>query len=321
MLESPDAFLLIGPLRIDDLAAVQPDIIAGFPSPTAVAGFGYKVCLDANRSAGHDIVTSAGTAVIVHDHSLQEGHPKHPVTDRAKAVSGSGAPVVDELRGRAVMSFVIGLTFATEDDDERERHLASVEASIRRLVAGFFFGGGKAFPAAGTALAGAVRAVHSDRLSDALQALPPGFLLGDRRDLLETHLAATGCDALDALLDLVEFFPSDENGNPRRLTDEEKARRAAGERIQLERRKPGWLVPISVGFQGIETPVPRETPRSTAGNMPHVFAESLYSLGEYRSLRSLIKDGAAETLEGYLWRHHTLEASSTYYVSATGPLN
>lgn len=299
-------FAIIGPLRVDDMSANQPDIIAGYPMPTAVAGLGYKAVLDLNRDLGVKAFEFAGASVIVHSHSMQDGHPKNPVvgTDGSK-----GAPIVDELKARATLSFVFALDpvsdgpFGDSAVDDRD-----VAAAISKRLPGWFFGGGKVFLPDGKSASDTVVVSGKDDFTASLRRLPPGTVLLDRRDLLEAQ-SETAADPLDALLDLVETRPFE--------GDAVDGKNATPE---YRRLKPGWLVPIFVGYQGIETPQPRIHARFNNGVTPHVYAESIYSIGEYKSLRSLLAIKGSEALDNSFWSHRVHRLAGTYYVSAINPL-
>ncbi|MCH2223009.1 MAG: type I-F CRISPR-associated protein Csy2, partial [Dechloromonas sp.] len=133
--------------------------------------------------------------------------------------------------------------------------------------------------------------------------LLPGFALVQRDDLLAGHLEemrATQPDsnALDALLDLS------------RLNIEPVVSQAdeAGQPVKWEiRRKPGWLVPLPIGYAGI-SPLyaPGEVENARDAATPFRFVESLYSLGEWVSPHRL------DDLSQLLWTQETDAANGIY---------
>lgn len=291
-------YIVVGPVAVHDLAANHPDIIAGYPMPTAVAGFGYKLGIDIAREVG-DLFKVAGTAVVVHNHSELMGHSKNPVEDKEKAKEGAGAPIIDEFRARAEMSFVVGFDDKGDSDDLIDfSELVSAAEFLERKIPEWLFGGGKVFPVIG---ASKVTAATRDTLASTLRSLPAGYVLVDRHDLMENGVAK-GRDSLDVLLDIIEF--RDANAGM------EKAEK------NWERRQPGWIVPLCVGYQAIETPRVRAKSRINDGVTPHVYAESLYSTGEYKSLRTLLSLNGENALDGAFWRHRADKNSGTYFVSA-----
>ena len=112
--------------------------------------------------------------------------------------------------------------------------------------------------------------------------LLPGFALVQRDDLLKAHLAemrqaAPASTALDALLDLSRLnfepvvTPASEDGMPATVD------------WQI-RKKPGWLVPLPMGYAGIsDLYEPGQVANTRDASTPFRFVESLYSLGEWVS--------------------------------------
>lgn len=282
-------YLVLGPLTVDGMTAQQPDIVAGYPAPTAIAGLGHKFALDLS-STGVGQVSSAGTAVVVHDHSLMAGHVKLPLEDKDKIRQNKGASILDEQRARATISVIIALDLRADvqDDDLIEQS--------EKLVPTMYFGGGKVFPAVGRRMAKVAVAKETDGLVEAIRSLPPGYVLLDRADLLES--APADRDPLDALLDIVEMVPQDTGEKEPKYT----------------RRNPGWLVPVFVGYQAIERTKQRRGLRNPNA-IGHVFAESVYSLAEFRSVRGLISKDP-ETLTSAFWKHTYNPQTETYLVSA-----
>jgi CRISPR-associated protein Csy2 len=296
-------YLVIGPVRVHDLSATQPDIIAGYPMPTAVAGFGYKLRLDVEKILGEDLFEHGGTAVIVHSHTELQGHSKNPQEDKDKARAGAGAPIIDEFRAKAVLSFVVSLEERDADSDYKSELMEAAEALGRR-VPEWIFAGGKVMPIVGGRHATKTSYASPETLARTLRRLPPGYLLIDRHDLMVERVEA-GRDTLDALLDLLEATEVEIEGD-----GDERPKKV------WRRRQRGWIVPLSVGFQAIERPRVRSKARVNDGRTPHVYAETIYSVGEYRSLATQIARQGHGALEGALWRHRTFKNSETFFVSA-----
>lgn len=284
-----DIYLVLGPLSVDGMTAQQPDIVAGYPAPTAVAGLGYKFALDLSKTQVGKVMAN-GTAVVVHDHSVMDGHVKLPLEDKAKIRQNKGASILDERRARASISIVISLDFENDVQDD------IIVKHAQDLLPGLYFAGGKAFPVYNGQPTKVLVAKNHDGLVSALREVPPGYVLLDRSDLMQG--AADEKDPLDVLLDLIEFVPQDSgDGHPR-----------------LSRRQPGWLVPVFVGYQAIEGRQIRRGVRH-AEAIGHVFAESIYSVGEFRSVRGILaKD--PDALASAFWKHNYNSQTETYFVSA-----
>lgn len=124
--------------------------------------------------------------------------------------------------------------------------------------------------------------------------LLPGFALVHRDDVLKEHLeemrqSAPASTALDALLDLSRI-----NIEPV-ITPASEADKPDTVDWQI-RKKPGWLVPLPIGYAGI-SPLytPGEVANSRDDATPFRFVESLYSLGEWISPHRI------QSVEQLLW--------------------
>jgi CRISPR-associated protein Csy2 len=73
------------------------------------------------------------------------------------------------------------------------------------------------------------------------------------------------------------------------------------------RRKPGWLVPLPIGYAGI-SPLyaPGEVANSRDDSTPFRFVESLYSLGQWISPHRL------DTIEQLLWTQESDPEAGLY---------
>jgi CRISPR-associated protein Csy2 len=95
-----------------------------------------------------------------------------------------------------------------------------------------------------------------------------------------------GADALDAMLNQLKIMhrsTQDENGKVTWSTS---------------RKSKGWIVPISVGFQGI-SPLEKAIEQRDA-DTPHRFAEAVITLGEFVLA---YKVGADYSIEDILWQY------------------
>jgi CRISPR-associated protein Csy2 len=112
-----------------------------------------------------------------------------------------------------------------------------------------------------------------------------GHVLIERRDLMVAEMQQ-GADALDAMLNQLKIMhrsTEDENGKVTWTTS---------------RKTKGWIVPISVGFQGI-SPLEKAIEQRDA-ETPHRFAEAVLTLGEFVLA---YKVGAVYSIEDILWQY------------------
>ena len=125
-----------------------------------------------------------------------------------------------------------------------------------------------------------------------LHQLAPGYLLVERRDLMETRMAK-GESGADALLHFLEIqYQADHND--------------AGEVLGWNGKKaePGWLVPIAVGFKGL-SPL-EQIDRQRDAETPHRFAESVITLGEFKMPHHF------QQISDVLWKYEYLPDKNLY---------
>lgn len=276
-------YLLLPKLSIQKATIFQPDIISGAMMPTALAGFAHKFGIDLTIRLGEPVRTT-GVALVVHDYREHDGQARFP----APGPKAENAPDAFDLRADLVVSLVLELECAEESRSE-------IATAARSLCIAASLAGGKVFTEKN-----ATYGVYSNQ-NEVLRALGNGAVLFDRAEMLADRIEETRSDPLDALLDLIEFVPvhTDDDG-----------------RVTWGRRRPGWIVPVVVGYQAINAPVVRPGTRANDRSTPHVYAESVYSLAEYRSLSAILHENDDEPLDGAIWRYKHVVNSSTFHVSA-----
>jgi CRISPR-associated protein Csy2 len=119
-----------------------------------------------------------------------------------------------------------------------------------------------------------------------------GSVLIERRDLMQKSMQDEDKDAIDALLDYVKishycFKDEDEKVS-----------------WQSKKKEKGWLVPISVGFQGISDLGKAQNQRDQ--ETPHRFSESVVTLGEF------VMPYKINTLDEMMWQYHFIPEKNLY---------
>lgn len=301
--------ILLPRLRVQNANAISGPLSWGFPSPTAFTGFVHAL---ERKFAGQLPKGLAGVGIVCHHFEPQVSQPagrRHRVfcLSRNPVGKDGGAPALVE-EGRAHME--ISLLIAVRDDltvDEGQ-YLAEdlLQATYGMRLAGGspLYREGPRYQASWHPQAGTV---EDDRESfrKLRRRLLPGFALVQRDDLLATHLAdmrqsAPASSALDALLDLSRL-----NFDPLSVPATDPAQ---ADEVKWEMRsKPGWLVPLPIGYAGI-SPLyaPGEVENARDAATPFRFVESLYSLGEWVSPHRL------EALSQLLWSQETDAANGIY---------
>lgn len=301
------ALVLLPHLKVQNANAISGPLTWGFPSPTAFAGFVHAL---ERKFAAELSEGLAGVGIICHHFDPQVFQPpgrrtqvfrltRNPVIAGWKKYEEKVASLVEEGRAHMEISLVIAVKdYRSESDGKYLAEQLHHTAQGMRLAGGsLLHQEGKRYQAQWWPLAGDAEG-DAKVFRQLRRRLLPGFALVQRDDLLASHLAELRqvrpeSHALDALLDLsrlnIEPVPSQSNDADR------------PEQVKWEiRRKPGWLVPLPIGYAGI-SPLyaPGEVENARDGTTPFRFVESLYSLGQWISPHRL------ESLNQLLWTQET----------------
>lgn len=292
--------LLLPRLQIQNANAVSGPLTWGFPSPTAFTGFVHALerrLIDETSALQNGF---AGVGIICHAFHPQVAQPSGRRTQVFKLtrnpVGKDGAPtaLVEEGRAHIELSLLIAVRDELgESDGEGLATRAHVVAQGMRLA------GGSILAAREGARYQATWQTLPDFLDGRLEVfrklrrrLLPGFALVDRNDLLAERLIelrrqVSQATALDALLDLCRLNFEPTTANPD----------TPDEVLWQARKRPGWLVPLPIGYAGI-SPLyqPGEVDNARDQITPFRFVESLYSLGEWIAPHRL------DNLQQLLWR-------------------
>lgn len=302
------ALVLLPHLKVQNANAISGPLTWGFPSPTAFAGFAHA--LERKFAAELD-EGFAGVGIICHHFEPQVSTPSRSHIPRVFSLTrnpvgkdGGTMAFVEEGRAHMEVSLVIAIRDYKDEGDGKElaRRLLHAAQGMRLAGGSLLHQEGNRYQAQWWPLAGDVEG-DAKVFRRLRRRLLPGFALVQRDDLLADHLAEMrlaqpDSHALDALLDLS------------RLNIEPVASQAdeAGQPVKWEiRKKPGWLVPLPIGYAGI-SPLyaPGEVENARDASTPFRFVESLYSLGEWVSPHRL------NDLSQLLWTQETDAANGIY---------
>jgi len=301
----PQAILTL-PLYVQNANMVTSPLTWGFPAPSAFTGFVHALGL---RLAAHpafsDLILD-GVGILCHDFQPQTSTPagKHThvlnLTRNPLDKDGSTAAIIEEGRAHLEVTLLIGLrgkALVYQSSKDARKALA---ADILAQALSMRLAGGSLFPS------------HSPRRKfamiddlpqdeESIQKLTrsirhrflPSFALKARHDLLASRVAELAihhpeATPLDALLDLSRL-------NIECTADD----RDPGKGIWTVKRKPGWLVPLPVGYAAISALYPAGHVKNTRdANTPFRFVESILTIGEWTSPHRLTD------LRELLWYHH-----------------
>jgi CRISPR-associated protein Csy2 len=285
-------------LRVQNANAVSGPFTWGFPSPTAFTGFAHAL----NRRFSDQLQKGFGGVGIV-CHRFEPQITKGPggrslkfnLTRNPLRENGKPASFVEEGRAHIEVTLLIGV-----DNYMTLRAGESFAYQVAHAVEGMRLAGGSIMPMSCDAPIKAEwiplsddAESRSEQFRKLRRRLLPGFALVQRQDILADHIndlrrKFPGANALDALLDLsrLNFEPD--------IPVLDKP----GESMWGIRTKPGWLVPLSVGY-GALSPVydPGKVKGARDCAVPFRFVENLYSLGEWISPHRLT------CFEDIFWYH------------------
>jgi CRISPR-associated protein Csy2 len=277
------ALILLPHLKVQNANAISGPLTWGFPSPTAFTGFVHAL----ERKFAAELKEGfAGVGIVCHHFDPQVSQPPgrrtqvFRLTRNPVGKDGGTMALVEE--GRAHME--VSLVIAVKDYKEKSKGDYFAE-DLHHAAQGMRLAGGSLLHQEGKRYQAQWWPLAGDAEGDAAvfrklrRRLLPGFALVQRDDLLAGHLVELRqtrpeSNALDALLDLS------------RLNIEPVVSQANDvEAVKWEvRRKPGWLVPLPIGYAGISSLyAPGEVENARDSTTPFRFVESLYSLGQWIS--------------------------------------
>lgn len=318
------AVVVIPHLWVQNANAIASPMSYGFPAITAFTGAVHAI--ERKLNAAGVVVGLQGVGVVCHAAEPQTNRESGYVTrfnlrrDPVGADGGSAA-LVEEGRMHLDVSLVIGIESGCPVSRHEQRLLAHrIEEQLRAMR----LAGGSVLPHPMKVLHKPARLIEVPGGDEArttafrklARSLLPGFALVGRHALLAEHLATmrvqdSKANALDALLDLCALHWA-----PEALEDGlQDGAVATVEPVagktpwHATRRKPGWLVPIPVGYAAISNLYPPGVvKRSRDPTVPFRFVESVLSLGEWKSPHRL------SGLDELLWRYDANPDGGLYLV-------
>lgn len=291
-----NSYLILQKMHVTEVSMESSPITSGFPSIPAVMGFVHA--LQRKVQGLHPGIQFSQAGISSHSFypgvhrtggglkvafSKNPPHAKKHVETNADG-SMKGVPFIEEGKAEMLVSVIIKIGGGLLDGKALAQDVSVLLPDLR-------LAGGKIW--------GAKKVIFqncSDTEEDQrkiLRCLMPGFVLVERKDLVEKNMEQ-GLDALDALLDHLEISRVVEEGDQ------------GQERVHWRRKseEPGWLVPISVGYHAISEPGHVRNQRDP--NCLHCFAENVITLGEF------IMPLRLDRVESLLWKSNVDEEYGLY---------
>ena len=295
----PHSALLVLPrIRVQNANAISSSLTWGFPSITAFTGLMTALARRLGPDGG---LRFESVGVVCHDFEAQVtqgGYTRSFCLTRNPVLQdGSTAAIVEEGRVHLdiTLVFKVHVSAALLDDTAR----AECATRVAELLAGMRIAGGSVMPPlpgsarkpprAQLVLVAGDAELRDKQFKRLSRQWLPGFALVSRDDLLQKRLtelreaATTGAPLptlLDAWLDLSRI-----NHRATRKTVLNESTGESAEQVEWATdSRPGWLVPIPVGYAALGELHP---PGTVAGvrdpTVPFRFVESVYSIGQWVS--------------------------------------
>jgi len=300
------ALLLLPRLQVQNANAIAGPLTWGFPAPSAFTGFVHAL---ERRLSAETEIEFGGVGIICHHFAPQISQPagrRHQVfrlTRNPIGRDGKTAALIEEGRAHIEVSLLIEVL--TEHDDEKQDLLEQLMETVHSMR----LAGGSILPQYDKRHQPEWLDWWDDEADNIIafrklrRRLLPGFALVQREDLLIEHLSELRqqdpqLTALDALMDLTRLNIDPGEPDPKKpdITPWEV------------RSKPGWLVPIPVGYAGISPLYPPGAVSNARDQQtPFRFVESLYSLGQWISPHRLSDP------QQLLWRHNADAETGIYH--------
>lgn len=279
-------FILISHLKLQNANAMSSPYTIGFPAMTAWLGGVHALQRKLNSS--YSGITLDKLAISCHDFNLQvykgAGDFVNSIVGTANPLDKDGKrpAFIEEARCHLDVSLLIECSNFDIDPDD----FTKFEERIKQLVLSMKFASGDVLSAASCQIKKYDDYSDNSRheLREIINKLMLGYVLIERRDLVQQSMHEEQKDALDAVLDYLKVTHSavqSDNGNVTWTSS---------------RKTNGWLVPIAVGFQGISELGRAKNQRDE--QTPHRFAESVVTLGEF------IMPHRIKQIDDMLWQYH-----------------
>ena len=296
------ALLVLPRIHVQNANAISSPLTWGFPAISAFLGMMTAL----ERRLGQDSgITFRAIGVICHHFEAQvttNGYTRafHLTRNPVDKAGGTEA-IVEEGRVHLVVTLVFHVLITSDHLGEEQRQ--TLADLVNHEVAGMRVAGGSVMPPPLSEMQRqpgpptlVLLADDPDQQRQQFRRLArrwlPGFSLVSRDDLMQSHLAKmqdtdSGATSLDAWLDLSRW--NHRAVQTRDIQDELLT-------TWVTDSRPGWTVPIPVGYAGLsELHAPGTVISARDSDTPFRFVEPIWSMGQWVSPHRL------KGLDDFLW--------------------
>ncbi|ENM3752076.1 type I-F CRISPR-associated protein Csy2 [Vibrio cholerae] len=289
--------LILPHLKIHNANALSSPFTIGFPAMTAWLGFVHALERKLSQAGLSDLMLHSA-AVVSHRCDVQthkgEGDFVHSIIGTGNPLDkdGSRSAFIEEARCHLDVSLVIEWS-GNEDQVQQPEFTQQLQA----VIAAMKVAGGDLLTVGKPSIKSVIT---EENTAQVLRQLMPGYVLIERRDLMIDAMQQ-GADAIEALLSYLTVHHHCEQ-----LEDQSVV-------WHSQRKTSGWIVPIATGFQGI-SPL-AETKNQRDPDVPHRFAESVVTLGEFVMAHKI------KHLDDILWQYHPDLENDLYLCQQVNAIN
>lgn len=305
-------YLLLHKVSVQNANAIA-GLTYGFPAMTNFLGFAHALSRKLPPALG---IALGGVVVISHQNLVHARQPKgwgdyvFALTRNPLTHQGSTAPINEEGRLNMTVSLLVEISGLIAGDEENKEKLI---CHISNVLPTHRLAGGQIIDWEG------ITVTSNSEDEKVLRKLMPAYVLIDRSDYLEEHhnnLKQQDENAciFDAWCDFAALkYQAEKLETEHGEMDVSEPHRIKANWNYVPKPKPGYLVPITTGYCAI-SPVykPGEVENVRDANVPVVFAEAAYSVGEWMSVHRL--KNIAEAVWHYEHQHPWYVAKSTPFV-------
>ncbi|MGV6810107.1 MAG: type I-F CRISPR-associated protein Csy2 [bacterium] len=296
------AYITLPNMQLQDANIESNAFVSGLPAMTAFTGYGHAL----ERWLHHQdwALYVEGVAVLLHSLAPHRGHPKCPDALQGTKIKDIKNPrIIEELKADLSVTLVFHLVGDDSDDELLEQLETDFDDDeFRQQLTDWVYhtpccgGHCQAVDSIDTLTEtedGTASKARIQRHLRRLELRRPSWFIIPRHDLIQ-HAQQQGLDSLDALFNAVRLRKMDEHSNKKYYRDQD-----------------GWIIPLAVGYQALETPQQRPATRKAQA---HVYAETLTGLGELLHAKKVLALNHF-TLNDFLWVHRTNPEQHLYYVT------
>ncbi|MEA5028134.1 CRISPR-associated protein Csy2 [bioreactor metagenome] len=282
-----NSYLILPHMQIQNANAHSSPYTIGFPAVTAWLGAMHALERKLNAIEEFKDVSFSGVGIVSHSLIMRSlGKGRNSISRLIgmgfpSDKNGNRAPFLEEAKCNLEISLIVEFQgFTPETVAEFIESTQSIILSGLRMASGDVLSMKRPLIVTGEG---------KDALDQVKRHVMPGYVLLERRELMIDAMKE-GIDAMDALLSFLEIRHTCSDSEPFCW--------------EVGKRSLGWIVPISVGYQQISPMFQSSQQRDFS--VPHLFAESVITLGEF------VMPYRLSSVEESLWRYSYEENNGLY---------